>query len=120
MLKLFKDFLSDLKECGLDSMPGTAAEILDTDVRKQLTQNKLSTDSWVEIIKEAHLLGIPTSSTIMYGHIDGPEHWANHLVKLRNIQKDTNGFTELVPLSFVFKDFLYNLTLDSPPSLDHA
>mgnify|MGYP002013984316 CR=1 FL=1 len=100
----YKDFLSDLKECGLDSMPGTAAEILDTDVRKQLTQNKLSTDSWVEIIKEAHLLGIPTSSTIMYGHIDGPEHWANHLVKLRNIQKDTKGFTELVPLSFVYKD----------------
>ncbi len=100
----YKDFLSDLKECGLGSMPGTAAEILDTDIRKQLTQNKLSTDSWIEIIKEAHLLGIPTSSTIMYGHIDGPEHWANHLVKLRDIQKETNGFTELVPLSFVYKN----------------
>ena len=100
----YKDFLSDLKECGLGSMPGTAAEILDTDVRKQLTQNKLSTDSWIEIIKEAHILGIPTSSTIMYGHIDGPEHWANHLSKLRDIQKETNGFTELVPLSFVYKD----------------
>ena len=100
----YKDFLFDLKECGLGSMPGTAAEILDTEVRRHLTQNKLSADSWIEIIKEAHLLGIPTSSTIMYGHIDGPEHWANHLATLRDIQKETNGFTELVPLSFVYKN----------------
>ena len=122
-LKLnYKDFLSDLKECGLGSMPGTAAEILDTEVRKELTQNKLSTQSWIEIIKEAHLLEIPTSSTIMYGHIDSPKHWANHIGTLRDIQKETGGFTELVPLSFVYKNSpLYlegNGTVRKGPSVD--
>jgi FO synthase len=100
----YKDFLADLKECGLGSMPGTAAEILDTEVRKQLTENKLSAEKWIEIIKQAHSLKIPTSSTIMYGHIDGPIHWAQHINLLREIQKETGGFTELVPLSFVYKD----------------
>ncbi|SDQ96476.1 5-amino-6-(D-ribitylamino)uracil--L-tyrosine 4-hydroxyphenyl transferase CofH [Pseudovibrio sp. Tun.PSC04-5.I4] len=100
----YEDFLQDLKDCGLGSMPGTAAEILDTDIRQQLTRNKLSTEKWVEIIKAAHTVGIPTTATIMYGHIDGPEHWAAHLTLLRDIQKDTGGFTELVPLSFVHSE----------------
>lgn len=97
----YRDFLADLRDCGLGSMPGTAAEILDTEVRQQLTKNKLSTEKWVEIIRTAHEVGIPTTATIMYGHVDGPEHWAAHLTLLRDIQKDTGGFTELVPLSFV-------------------
>ncbi|MEW2915091.1 5-amino-6-(D-ribitylamino)uracil--L-tyrosine 4-hydroxyphenyl transferase CofH [Leisingera sp. JC11] len=97
----YHDFLADLKAAGLGSMPGTAAEILDTEVRMQLTKNKLSAEKWVEIIRAAHEVGIPTTATIMYGHIDGPEHWAAHIRLLRDIQKDTGGFTELVPLSFV-------------------
>ncbi|NRB05441.1 MAG: 5-amino-6-(D-ribitylamino)uracil--L-tyrosine 4-hydroxyphenyl transferase CofH [Rhodobacteraceae bacterium] len=97
----YTDFLTDLKDCGLGSMPGTAAEILDTEVRQQLTKNKLSAEQWVEIIKTAHRVGIPTTATIMYGHVDGPAHWAAHIALLRDIQKETGGFTELVPLSFV-------------------
>ena len=97
----YRDFLTDLKAAGLGSMPGTAAEILDTEIRRQLTKNKLSAEAWVEIIRTAHEVGIPTSATIMYGHIDAPEHWAAHIALLRDIQKDTGGFTELVPLSFV-------------------
>lgn len=100
----YEDFLRDLKDCGLGSMPGTAAEILDTEVRQKLTKNKLSAERWVEIIKAAHKVGIPTSATIMYGHVDGPEHWAAHIALLRDIQKETGGFTELVPLSFVHTD----------------
>ncbi|EYD70890.1 5-amino-6-(D-ribitylamino)uracil--L-tyrosine 4-hydroxyphenyl transferase CofH [Limimaricola hongkongensis] len=100
----YRDFLTDLKEAGLDSMPGTAAEILDTEVRMQLTTNKLSAERWVEIIRTAHEVGIPTTATIMYGHVDAPEHWAAHIALLRDIQKDTRGFTELVPLSFVHTD----------------
>ncbi|MEM9350554.1 MAG: 5-amino-6-(D-ribitylamino)uracil--L-tyrosine 4-hydroxyphenyl transferase CofH [Pseudomonadota bacterium] len=98
------DFLSDLRDCGLGSMPGTAAEILDTEVRKKLTKNKLSAERWEEIIRTAHEVGIPTTATIMYGHVDAPEHWAGHIARLRNIQRDTGGFTELVPLSFVHTD----------------
>ncbi|MEM7299544.1 MAG: 5-amino-6-(D-ribitylamino)uracil--L-tyrosine 4-hydroxyphenyl transferase CofH [Pseudomonadota bacterium] len=97
----YQDFLTDLRDCGLGSMPGTAAEILDTEVRNKLTKNKLSTQAWVEIIRTAHKVGIPTSATIMYGHVDGPKHWAAHIALLRDIQRETNGFTELVPLSFV-------------------
>jgi FO synthase len=100
----YRDFMSDLKECGLGSMPGTAAEILDTEVRQKLTKNKLSAEKWVEIIRTAHKVGIKTSATIMYGHVDGPRHWAGHIDLLRNIQKETGGFTELVPLSFVHTD----------------
>lgn len=97
----YHEFLADLKAVGLGSMPGTAAEILDTEIRQQLTKNKLSTERWVEIIRAAHEVGIPTTATIMYGHIDGPQHWAAHIALLRQIQKETGGFTELVPLSFV-------------------
>jgi len=97
----YSDFLADLNDCGLGSMPGTAAEILDTEVRQKLTKNKLSAERWVEIIKTAHQVGIPTTATIMYGHVDAPAHWAAHIGLLREIQKETGGFTELVPLSFV-------------------
>ena len=97
----YAEFIQDLIDHGLGSMPGTAAEILDTTIRKQLTRDKLTTEEWVEIIKTAHKLGLPTTSTIMYGHIDGPEHWAAHLALLRDIQKETGGFTEFVPLGFI-------------------
>ncbi len=100
----YADFIQDLKECGLGSLPGTAAEILDTEVRKLLTKDKLSTAKWVEIIRAAHALNVPTTATIMYGHVDGPAHWAAHMALLRDIQKETGGFTELVPLSFVHYD----------------
>ncbi len=100
----YRDFLADLQACGLGSMPGTAAEILDRDVRRQLTRNKLSATQWITIIRTAHSLGIPTSATIMYGHVDAPEHWAAHLALLRTIQAETGMFTELVPLSFVHAD----------------
>lgn len=97
----YAEFIQDLIDHGLSSMPGTAAEILDTTIRKQLTRDKLTTEEWVEIVKTAHKLGLPTTSTIMYGHIDGPEHWAAHLALLRDIQKETGGFTEFVPLGFI-------------------
>jgi len=97
----YRDFLADLKAAGLDTMPGTAAEILDTEVRRKLTRNKLSAEAWVDIVRTAHAVGLKTSATIMYGHIDAPRHWAAHIALLRSIQKDTGGFTELVPLSFV-------------------
>ena len=109
----YSDFLQDLKECGLGSIPGTAAEILDKEIRQKLTKNKLSTDQWVEIITTAHSLGIPSTATIMYGHIDAPKHWAIHLNTIREIQLETGGFTEFVPLSFVHYDsplFLENPT----------
>ena len=118
----FRTFLNDLKDCGLGSMPGTAAEILDVEIRNQLTRNKLSSEKWIEIIKTAHSLKIPTSATIMYGHIDNPENWAMHLSIIRDIQKDTGGFTELVPLSFVYKDsplYLQNpQTVRKGPSIE--
>ena len=100
----YRDFITDLKECGLNSMPGTAAEILDKEVRKKLTQNKLSADEWTKIIRSAHAVGVPTTATIMYGHVDGPKHWSSHIALLREIQRETGGFTELVPLSFVHSD----------------
>ena len=118
----YSDFLEDLKECGLGSMPGTAAEILDKQIREKLTKNKLSTARWVEIIKTAHSLGIPSTATIMYGHIDAPIHWAIHLDTIRRIQIETGGFTEFVPLSFVHYDsplFLENPNLVRPGASDN-
>ena len=118
----YRDFLSDLKDCGLGSMPGTAAEILDTEVRQKLTKNKLSAECWEEIIRTAHDVGIPSTATIMYGHVDEPKHWAAHIALLREIQKDTGGFTELVPLSFVHTDsplFLNNPNSVRPGPTDH-
>lgn len=95
------DFIQDLIDHGLGSMPGTAAEILDVEIRKQLTKDKLSTEQWVDIITTAHKLGLPTTATIMYGHVDSPKHWVEHIGKIRSIQQQTGGFTEFVPLGFV-------------------
>jgi len=104
-----KDHLKSLKEAGLSTIPGTAAEILDTEVRKRLTKNKLSAEEWVSIVKTAHKLGIRSTATMMYGHVDEPHHWANHLDLIRKIQKETGGFTEFVPLGFVhYNTALYN------------
>ncbi|WP_144141077.1 5-amino-6-(D-ribitylamino)uracil--L-tyrosine 4-hydroxyphenyl transferase CofH [Paraburkholderia sp. BCC1884] len=97
-------FLAELKEAGLGSIPGTAAEILDTEVRQQLTRDKLSAAAWEETIRAAHSIGLRSTSTMMYGHIDTPRHWAAHIDRLRNIQKDTGGFTEFVPLGFVHSE----------------
>ena len=95
------EFLSAAREAGVDSLPGTAAEILDDDVRWVLTKGKLPTAQWIEVVTTAHSLGIPTTSTMMYGHVDEPRHWAGHLVLLRELQKRSGGFTEFVPLPFV-------------------
>ncbi|MGD9961025.1 bifunctional FO biosynthesis protein CofGH [Nocardioides sp.] len=96
-----REFLVAAKEAGVDSLPGTAAEILDDDVRWILTKGKLPTAQWVEVVTTAHEVGIPTTSTMMYGHVDHPGHWVTHLQTLANIQERTGGFTEFVPLPFV-------------------
>jgi FO synthase len=96
-----RDRLVELREAGLGSIPGTAAEILDDDVRWVLTKGKLPTSLWVEIVSTAHEVGLRSSSTMMYGHVDTPEHWVAHLNVLRGIQDRTGGFTEFVPLPFV-------------------
>ena len=96
-----RDWLVAAREAGLDSIPGTAAEILDDDVRWILTKGKLPTAAWVEVITTAHRLGIPTTATMMYGHVDEPHHWAAHIQLLARIQAETGGFTEFVPLPFV-------------------
>jgi FO synthase len=97
----FEEFLVAAKEAGLDSVPGTAAEILDDDVRWVLTKGKLPTATWLEIITTAHRVGIPTTSTMMYGHVDTPAHWVAHLRTLARVQDETGGFTEFVLLPFV-------------------
>ena len=96
-----RDYLQMLKESGLGSIPGTAAEILDDSVRRNLSPNKLKVRQWIEVIRTAHSVGIPTTSTMMYGHTEIPEHWVRHLLLLREIQKETRGFTEFVPLGFI-------------------
>ncbi|CAN5296600.1 bifunctional FO biosynthesis protein CofGH [soil metagenome] len=95
------DFLAAARDAGVDSLPGTAAEILDDDVRWVLTKGKLPTAQWIEVVTAAHRLGIPTTSTMMYGHVDQPHHWVAHLQLLARLQGDSGGFTEFVPLPFV-------------------
>ncbi len=90
-----------LRAAGLDTIPGTAAEILDDEVRWVLTKGKLPTSTWIEVVTTAHEVGLRSSSTMMYGHVDHPRHWVAHLKVLRDIQSRTGGFTEFVPLSFV-------------------
>ena len=105
-----REYLAMLKEAGLGSIPGTAAEILDDGVRAQLSPNKLKVSQWVEIISTAHELGIPTTSTMMYGHVERPEDWVRHILLLREIQLRTGGFTEFVPLGFIHSNTrLYQL-----------
>lgn len=96
-----EDYLLMLRDHGLDTLPGTAAEILDDDVRFVLSRNKLSTEQWKDVIRTAHRCGIRSTSTLMYGHVETPEHWVNQLLWLRQIQQETGGFTEFVPLGFV-------------------
>jgi 7,8-didemethyl-8-hydroxy-5-deazariboflavin synthase CofH subunit len=100
------DYLSMLRDNGLDTLPGTAAEILDDDVRFVLSRNKLSTDQWKQVIRTAHRCGIRSTSTLMYGHVETPEHWVNQLLLFREIQQETGGFTEFVPLGFVHQNTL--------------
>ena len=95
------EFVQALKEAGLGSLPGTAAEILDDDVRWVLTKGKLPTSTWVEVVESAHEAGLPTTSTMMFGHVDRPEHWLGHLRVLAGVQDRTGGFTEFVPLPYV-------------------
>lgn len=96
-----QEFLAELKNAGLGSMPGTAAEILDDEIRAVICPDKVTTAQWFEVMKCAHGLGIPTTATIMFGHVDRPLHWARHLLRLRALQAETGGFTEFVPLPFV-------------------
>jgi FO synthase len=94
-------YLAMLKASGLGTIPGTAAEILDDEIRKVLSPRKLMTDRWVEIVRTAHQVGLRSSATIMYGHIERNDHIAGHLELIRNLQKETCGFTEFVPLGFI-------------------
>ena len=96
-----REFLKQLHAAGLGTLPGTAAEILDDSVREVLCPDKLNTETWLQVIESAHYCGFRTTATIMFGHIDGPENWARHLLKIRDLQAKTGGFTEFVPLPFV-------------------
>jgi len=95
------EWLTAAREAGLDSVPGTAAEILDDDVRWVLTKGKLPTSAWIEVVTTAHRLGIPSTSTMMFGHVDRPDHWVRHIRLIGRLQDETGGFTEFVPLPFV-------------------
>jgi FO synthase len=112
----YPEYISMLREAGLGSIPGTAAEILDDSVREILSHKKVDVAAWVDIITSAHALGVPSTSTIMYGHLESPRHVVNHLDLLRNIQKQTHGFTEFVPLRFIHENtVLFRKGLVSPP-----
>jgi 7,8-didemethyl-8-hydroxy-5-deazariboflavin synthase CofH subunit len=99
-----KEYLSELKAAGLGTLPGTSAEILDQEIRDRIARGRITVDQWVEVITTAHALGIRTTSTIMYGHVETPAHWVRHMALLRDIQKDTGGFTEFVPLSLIHSE----------------
>ena len=94
-------FLERLREAGLGSLPGTAAEILDDEVRRVLCPDKITTAEWLEVMESAHGVGLGSTATIMFGHVDGYRHWARHLLRVRNLAERTGGFTEFVPLPFV-------------------
>ncbi len=117
-----REWLSELKAAGLGSIPGTAAEILDDEVRWVLTKGKLPAAQWIDVITTAHELGIPSSSTMMYGHVDEPRHWLGHLRTLATIQDRTGGFTEFVPLPFVHHNapiYLAGLARPGPTDRDN-
>jgi 7,8-didemethyl-8-hydroxy-5-deazariboflavin synthase CofH subunit len=116
------DYLRMLRDNGLDTLPGTAAEILDDDVRFVLSRNKLSTEQWKQVIRTAHRCGIRSTSTLMYGHVETPTHWVNQLLLLREIQRETVGFTEFVPLGFVHQNtllFHQGLSRPGPTLAEH-
>jgi FO synthase len=94
-------YLEQLRDAGLSTLPGTAAEILDDEIRAIICPDKLSTDEWLNIIGTAHEVGLRTTATIMFGHVERPEHWARHLRRLRSLQERTQGITEFVPLGYV-------------------
>ena len=96
-----EDYLRELKQSGLGTLPGTAAEILDDEVRAVICPDKINTEQWLTVMETAHKVGFRTTATIMYGHVDQPQHWARHLIRVRDLQKRTGGFTEFVPLPFV-------------------
>ena len=117
-----RDYLLMLRDNGLDTLPGTAAEILDDKVREVLSRNKLSTAQWVEVIRTAHECGIRSTSTLMYGHMESTAHWVDQMLLLRNIQQDTGGFTEFVPLGFVHQNtllFQQGLARSGPTLAEH-
>jgi len=117
-----REYLLMLKDAGLDTLPGTAAEILDDSVRLVLSRNKLRTEQWREVITTAHECGIRTTSTLMYGHTETPDHWLAQLKLLREIQSLTGGFTEFVPLGFVHQNTLLyqqNLARPGPTLAEH-
>lgn len=95
------EFIGRLRDGGLGSLPGTAAEILDDEVRAIICPDKLNTEEWLDVVETAHRAGLNTTATIMFGHVDGTKHWAHHLLAIRHLQEKTGGFTELVPLPFV-------------------
>ena len=114
----YPEYIAMLREAGLGSIPGTAAEILDDSVREILSHKKVDVAAWVDIITTAHALGVPTTSTIMYGHVESPRHVVNHLNLIRDIQKQTHGFTEFVPLRFIHENtvlFRKGLVSEPPP-----
>lgn len=96
-----EEFIEMLKDAGIGTFPGTAAEVLDDGIRRIIAPGKIPTSKWISIVKKAHRAGVRTTSTIMYGHVDKPYHWARHIETLRDIQKETGGFTEFVPLRFI-------------------
>ena len=111
----YVDYLTMLRDAGIGSLPGTAAEILDDEVRDVLSHKKVTVSTWIEIVTTAHRLGIPTTSTIMYGHIETPVHVARHIDLVRSIQNETGGFTEFVPLRFIYLNtMLYQKGLVQP------
>lgn len=114
-----REWLISLREAGLGSIPGTAAEILDDEIRWVLTKGKLPTSMWVEVVSTAHEVGLRSSSTMMYGHIDSPRHWIGHLRVLRDIQDRTGGFTEFVPLPFVHQSSPLYLAGGARPGPSH-
>jgi len=104
-----EEYVKMLKEAGVGSLPGTAAEILDQNIRDIISPGRITAEDWIRIVKIAHSINIPTTSTIMYGHIENSGHQANHLALIRKIQSETHGFTEFVPLSFVHTEApIYN------------
>ena len=116
------DYLAMLRDNGLDTLPGTAAEILDDEVRFVLSRNKLTTEEWKQVIRTAHRCGIRSTSTLMYGHVETPTHWVNQLLLLREIQNETGGFTEFVPLGFVHQNtllFRQGLSRPGPTLAEH-
>ena len=120
-----EEYLRSLKDAGLGSLPGTAAEILDQEIRDTISPGRISVKNWIKVIKTAHNLKIPTTSTIMYGHVETYNDIAKHIATIRDIQKETHGFTEFVPLSFVHSEApMYNNTIskrhvnEGPDGLD--